>query len=177
MTSALLAVVYGDPLPDDLTRSLTTAGLNVVHPSRTTGIPRVDDIDALLVQVEPESLNGSADPRSCRLRLRSVLDDLAPMQSTECRIVLLVHNADPEMSDVMADVTLRELARSQKRAHRGRTATARVDAIIVPPDPDIDDLTRKVQASIDGSSEGVIELAHPSGSASSLGGTGSQTEG
>ncbi|WP_291039028.1 hypothetical protein [Herbiconiux sp.] len=144
MTSALLAVVYGDPLSDDLTRSLSTAGLDVVHPSRSTGIPRVADIDALLVRVEPESLNGSTDPRT---------------------------------SDVMADVTLRELARSRRRARRGRTQSARVDAIIVPPDPDLDGLTRKVQASIDGSSEGVIELAHSSGSVSGLRGTGSGTEG
>ncbi|WP_368497605.1 hypothetical protein [Herbiconiux sp. A18JL235] len=158
MKTSPLVVVYGDPLTDALTRALAASGVSVLHPSAPAEVPRLGDIDALLVQVHPDALQGTVDPRACRRRVRSVLGDLAPLEEHDCRVVLLVQ-VPGAGSPALADGVQREIDRCGRRGAKGGLPESAVDAVVIPHSPDVADVAAKVIASLRGETAGRVEVA------------------
>ncbi|NQX37056.1 hypothetical protein [Herbiconiux sp. VKM Ac-2851] len=155
-----IVVVYGDPLPDELIRPLAVRGIGVVHPSRPSGVPDAGHIGALVVQVTPESVQGAVEPRACRRRTRSVLEDLARLVPAHCAIVLLVRNPGGADSNLYLVGVRAELARFRKRSARALGVPAVVNAVIVPGAPDVDDLADRMAEFLGGPGGVSGEVVH-----------------
>lgn len=139
-----LTLVYGSPFAPQVIRHLRDRAVDIVQPSCSSELPRMEDIATIVAQVEPDRVGDAIEAPAVRRRVRSVLTDLERLDARPCTIVLLVHSGnavDPDPLERMVDA---ERARFTRRIRRDNGFAHSVVALQIPEDIADDELAERI---------------------------------